>query len=220
MILAPECVLALRNEQYIWAGMPLPNNSACILYITNIIRVFRWSSQFLDIWCDWNFLCVLHSPNRTIYPETGKIRKKSFCGTPYCISNKSKFGANFWGANIASVLFKLLFASLQTMSQNTKLDFQLWFIWHNLNSFEKVPDITFYRLKLSALISSSRKIAFPPNLISSYYNFHGMYQIRITNPSWWTIICVCHLPLQWNCMYFPTSETHLSLYPGPVCLVL
>ena len=96
----------------------------------------------------------------------------------------------------------------------------MWFIWHNLNSFEKVPDITFYRLKLSALISSSRKIAFPPNLISSYYNFHGMYQIRITNPSWWTTICVCHLPLQWNCLYFPTSETHLSLYPGPVCLVL
>ena len=137
-----------------------------------------------------------------------------------CISKKSKFGANFLGSNIASVLFKLLFASLQTMSQNTKLDFQLWFIWHNLNSFEKVPDITFYRLKLSALISSSRKIAFPANLISSYYNFHGMYQIRITNPSWWTIICVCHLPLQWNCMYFPTSETHLSFYPGPVCLVL
>ena len=31
------------------------------------------------------------------------------------ISKKSKFGANFWGANFASVLFKLLFASLRAV---------------------------------------------------------------------------------------------------------
>ena len=54
----------------------------------------------------------------------------------------------------------------------------LWFIWHNLISFEKVADITFYRLKLSALISSSQKIAFPVDLISS---FRAMYNIWITN---------------------------------------
>ena len=34
----------------------------------------------------------------------------------------------------------------------------------DMNSFEKVADITFYRLKLSALISSSQKIAIPLNL--------------------------------------------------------
>ena len=41
----------------------------------------------------------------------------------------------------------------------------------DMNSFEKVADITFYRLKLSALISSSQKIAIPLNLTSFYHRF-------------------------------------------------